>query len=457
MTISLRLFQNWGMSVQDEEAKKGYQEFEERFAKFQEQQTEDGKIKIAKLDEEFPLQDRILAIERMKAEKRFKKELEELEKYEFSSNINQNAIHIPNIKIPSATDFLKLEFGDTDWLIQDLIPSGGSGIIVAKRESFKTWLALYLSKCVSQGLPLWDIFSTSKSKVLYITNDDPARSFQKRLGLFHFDNYFFIYHPALPDFSIEQSNGSFEAAMSLVAEEKIGLVVVDILRNTHDKDSNTDKDSKLVIGKFKELRRGNQNLSLIFLIHPSKEHLIEKRFGSRQSEEAVGSYYWEAAVDTVISLSKTTEGDLDQVVINITKNKQSEKKIKPFIGIRRRDEGPVEFIYEEKIPDKLKIAQAKEYIIRILTEKERLRQEIIDFCVADQICGDRTAEEALKELFEERQVDHGKTKPHLYWLIQNQPDNEDSANRNSIYDLRNAESPTLPPQIGFTYTEETND
>lgn len=360
------------------------------------------------------------------------------------------------IIIPTAPDFLKLEFGDTDWLVQDLIPVGGSGIIVAKRESFKTWLALYLSQCVTQGLPFWDKFSTHKNKVLYITNDDPTRSFQKRLEIFHFDDKFFIYHPNLPNFSIEQGNGSFESVKRLVTEEKIGLVIVDILRNTHNKDSNTDKDSKLVLDKFKDLREENLNLVLIFLMHPSKEQPLEKRFNRRQSEEAVGSYYWEAAVDTVLSLTKTTEDDVDQVIICVTKNKQSEKKIKQFIGIQRKGEGSVEFIYEEKIPDKLKVAQAKEYIPQILSEKNYTRKEIIDLCIANHICSSRTVEQALKELHLVGEVTHTDSKPHIYSLVKDQAQ-EDSANRNTIYDLRNAELQIKPNQTELSYIEEDDE
>jgi hypothetical protein len=359
------------------------------------------------------------------------------------------------IVIPNALEFLKQEFGDTDWLVEGLIPVGGSGIIVAKRESYKTWLALYTAYCITKGLPLWDKFFTNKNKVLYITNDDPPRNFQKRLDTFSFDDSFFVYHQALPSFSIEQVNGSFEAVKKIIKQEGIGVLIVDILRNTHNKDSNTDKDAKLVFDEYKKLREANPSLVLLFLIHPSKEQQLEKRFGKRQSEEAVGSYYWEASVDTVLSLTKTTEDDVDQIVITVTKNKQSEKKIKPFIGIQRKGEGKIEFIYEEKIPDKLKVAEAKEYIQQILSEKTYYRKEIIDLCVADQICKSRTAEQALKELNDEERVTHTESKPHVYSLVAQSQSINDSANRNTNNDLRNAE-PGLT-QTELSYQEEVSD
>lgn len=357
-----------------------------------------------------------------------------------------------DIKIPSASEFLKEEFGSTDWLIENLIPAGGSAIIVAKRESFKTWLALYLSNCITKGLSLWNKIPTHKDKVLYITNDDPSRNFQKRLSIFNFDNSFFVYHAGLTPFTIEQANGSFEAVKKLVSEVNIGLVIVDILRNTHNKDSNTDKEAKLVFDKYKELREGNPNLSFIFLIHPSKEQALEKKFGKRQSEEAVGSYYWEAAVDTVISLTKTVdELQSDLVQITVTKNKQSDKKIKPFIGVRRKVDSPIEFIYEEVIPEKLKLETAKDQLLQFLEEKEKARRdEIIDFLVATNVCSKRTAEQAISICQKEGNVSHTQSKPYFYYLSENIPQ---TANSNNNYGI--AES-SKQLQINETPKKEPN-
>lgn len=339
--------------------------------------------------------------------------------------------------IPTALEFQAEDFGGIRWLIEDLIPLAGTAIIVAKRASYKTWLSLYISYCVSKGLLLWDKISTSKSKVLYISNDDPSPSFQTRLSIFDFNEDVYFYHRNLPDFSIDQKNGSFPSVKSLIKSQGIGLVIVDILRNTHNKDSNSDKEAKEVFDKYKTLRIDNPNLVIIFIIHPSKEQSIEKRFGKRQTEEAVGSYYWEASVDTVISLTKTSEDDgTEQVAISVTKNKQSDKTIKPFVGVTRKSGGSVEFIYEEKIPDKLKIEQAKEYILGLLSQKNYLRQELIDLAVDAGICGERLVDQALRELNKEELVIHTTSKPHIYSLAKE--NSEDFASRNDIYDLQNA-------------------
>lgn len=331
--------------------------------------------------------------------------------------IHDNKVEL-SIKIPTATEFLDQEFGDIEWLIEDLVPVSGTAAIVAKRESFKTWLAIYIASCVTSGQPLWGKFKTNKSNVLYVASDDPPGSFRKRLNQFAFGDSLFIYHRDLPNFSIDQQNGSFQSVKTLIKEKNIGVIIIDILRNTHNRDSNTDKDAKFVFDKYKELRENNPKLVIIFIIHPSKENPLERRFARRQVEEAVGSYYWEASVDTVLSLTKAIDEQFaDIVLIAVTKNKQSEKKIKPFVGIRRKLDGVVEFIYEEKVPEKLKVDEAKEAISTLLEKDNLKRQEILDQLVANGVCSERTGETALSELVEEGKITHTETKPHVYSLV----------------------------------------
>lgn len=332
---------------------------------------------------------------------------------ESSKNITSDLIHIPN-----AIEFMNQDFGEIDWVVKNLIPVGGKAVIVAKRESYKTWEALYIAERVSHGDMLWDTLETQKGKVLYITNDDPTKSFQKRLANFSFDENFFIYYPSLPVFTIEGDGKSFKSVEDLVEKEQISLVIIDILRNVHNKDSNTDKDAKMVLAKLDELRLANPQLSFIFVIHPSKENPFEKNYKKRNAEEAVGSYYWEAAVDTVISLIKTSDGELtDTVKIEVTKNKQSDKKIKPFIGIRRKNDGPIEFINEEFIPDKTKLDDAVEAIpVFVKEHKGTGRNDILEYLVNGEICAKRTAEDALTVCQQKGLIKHTSSRPHAYFI-----------------------------------------
>jgi len=358
------------------------------------------------------------------------------------------------IKIPNVSEFTKQDFGTTAWQVDGVIPYGGSVIIVAKRESYKTWFALYLASCISKGEMLWNTFGTKQDKILYISNDDPARNFQSRLVNFDFDNAFFVYHSSLPPFSVDQDDdSSFLAVKNLIKQEKINVLIIDILRNTHNKDSNSDKEAKQVFDKYKEFRQENQNLVFVFLIHPSKEQAFEKKFSKRQTEEAIGSYYWEASVDTVLSLTKSTDDNLtDSVVFHVTKNKQSDKKIKPFVGIRRKHESQVEFIYEESIPDKLKIEEAKEFILNLLATDTYNRQGIITVLKDNNICGSRITEEALKQLNDANLVTHTTKKPHIYSLSTALDDNSALRNTNNI--LRTAESSDDVEQLIEDFEED---
>ena len=78
---------------------------------------------------------------------------------------------------------------------------------------------------------------------------------------------------------------------------------------------------------------------------------------------------------------------------------------------------------------------------------------MIDLTVTAGICSSRLVEDALTELNNEKRIIHTTTKPHIYSLPNNEPI-EDSADRNTIYDLRNAESPT---QAGLNFEEESDE
>lgn len=343
---------------------------------------------------------------------------------------------LPDIHIPNATEFINQDFGKVGWVIENVLPIEGSLFIVARRGSYKTWLALHISKCITEGLPVFGKFKAEKNSVLYIANDDPVHNFKDRVLTFEFNDQFYIYHGHLPRFSIEGTSGGFEAVKKQISNQNIGVVVVDLLRHTHDRDSNTDKDTKFVFDKFKELREANPSLALIFLSHPTKEHDYERRFGGRKQEEAVGSYLWEGAVDTVISLTKKEDGFSDSVIVTFTKNKQSAKKIIPFVGIKREVDELPEYVYEEATVGLLKSDEAEKFILDSLAKGDIERQVIINGLKTGSICSERTASDILQKLVSEGKISHTISKPHIYRLAQS----NDSANGNSLYMLQDAES-----------------
>ena len=61
----------------------------------------------------------------------------------------------------------------------ELIPEG-LHILAGAPKIGKSWLALWLCLCISQGQPLWN-FATTQGEVLYLSLEDSFQRIQTRL------------------------------------------------------------------------------------------------------------------------------------------------------------------------------------------------------------------------------------------------------------------------------------
>ena len=79
----------------------------------------------------------------------------------------------------TAEDLQNRTYDPTSFLVDELIPEG-LHILAGAPKIGKSWLALWLCLCVSQGQPLWN-FTTVQGEVLYLSLEDSFRRIQTRL------------------------------------------------------------------------------------------------------------------------------------------------------------------------------------------------------------------------------------------------------------------------------------
>ena len=79
----------------------------------------------------------------------------------------------------TAEDLQNRTYEPTPFLVDELIPEG-LHILAGAPKIGKSWLALWLCLCVSQGQPLWN-FATTQGEVLYLSLEDSFRRIQTRL------------------------------------------------------------------------------------------------------------------------------------------------------------------------------------------------------------------------------------------------------------------------------------
>ena len=79
----------------------------------------------------------------------------------------------------NAEDLQNRTYEPTHFLVDELIPDG-LHILAGAPKIGKSWLALWLCLCVSQGQSLWG-FATAQGEVLYLSLEDSFQRIQTRL------------------------------------------------------------------------------------------------------------------------------------------------------------------------------------------------------------------------------------------------------------------------------------
>ena len=79
----------------------------------------------------------------------------------------------------NAEDLQNRTYEPTPFLVDELIPEG-LHILAGAPKIGKSWLALWLCLCVSQGQPL-GYFATTQGEVLYLSLEDSFQRIQTRL------------------------------------------------------------------------------------------------------------------------------------------------------------------------------------------------------------------------------------------------------------------------------------
>ena len=137
------------------------------------------------------------------------------------------------------------------FVVDDLLPQG-LHLLAGAPKIGKSWLALWLCLCVSQGQPLWN-FAVTQGEVLYLSLEDSFQRIQTRLFDLTEDApptlHFAIMADALKH-GLEQQIEQF-----LTEHSDIKLVVIDTLQRVRSAggDSNLYANDYQDVGLLKQL------------------------------------------------------------------------------------------------------------------------------------------------------------------------------------------------------------
>ena len=155
------------------------------------------------------------------------------------------------------------------FVVDDLLPQG-LHLLAGAPKIGKSWLALWLCLCISQGQPLWN-FATTQGEVLYLSLEDSFQRIQTRLFDLTEDAPSTLHFAIMADtlkHGLEQQIEQF-----LMEHPTTKLVVIDTLQRVRGtgSDSNLYANDYQDIGLLKKLA-DNQHIAILLIHHLRKLH-----------------------------------------------------------------------------------------------------------------------------------------------------------------------------------------
>ena len=170
----------------------------------------------------------------------------------------------------TAEDLQNRTYDPTPFLVDELIPEG-LHILAGAPKIGKSWLALWLCLCVSQGQPLWN-FATTQGEALYLSLEDSFQRIQTRLFDLTEDAPPTLHFAIMADtlkHGLEQQIEQF-----LTEHSDTKLVVIDTLQ--HVRSAGSDSNNLYAndyhdIGILKQLA-DRRHIAILLIHHLRKLH-----------------------------------------------------------------------------------------------------------------------------------------------------------------------------------------
>ena len=218
---------------------------------------------------------------------------------------------------------LRTAYSPTTWIVDQILPLGGVGLIAGQPGIGKTWLSLDLAYAVAAGEKWIQNFPCRKAKVLVILGEEDSNSLVERLDLIY-DGRGFTYDQGdtLPvEFLVQQPVRILddESLLDSQLEETVrdfqpGLVIIDPMRRVHGTDENDSGAMSALFAAFRQLAAIPESTCAILVVH----HLRKRSEFDEGLDRLRGSSDIAASVDSVLEVS----GDFDTLKIRHAKSKR---------------------------------------------------------------------------------------------------------------------------------------
>lgn len=273
-------------------------------------------------------------------------------------------------KLRLVAEILQEDFGEDEWLVDNLIPISGIVALSGNPGEFKTWLTIHIAASVAKGVSVFGKFPSRQRSVLVIDEENQLRHIKKRLQLMNISSDMLIYYLSFENFRADDSQ-NIEFILSIIKEKHISLVIIDSLVRVHRQQEN---DAGQMASVFRGLQKFTQAEAAILFTHHHRKQMGYYS-SANPAQNLRGSSDILAVVDGHISVEKKHGEDI--LILRQNKARQSEL-VEPFeVNIVKDENGPRNFEYKGQHDEKKKKAEeAAEAIVAILRDGIKSRQEL---------------------------------------------------------------------------------
>ncbi len=298
----------------------------------------------------------------------------------------------------SLTELLSMDFPESKWVVEGIVPHEGITILSGAPASYKTWLLLRMAMDIANGKMLFGQFACQQANVLIIDEENHLRLLQERLGLLGAS-------PDLPIFFLSQKGflvskkGLVEKVLKICQEKNISVIFIDSLVRINNAEEN---DASQMSEVFRCIRQLCQRKKTVVITHHERK---EGNIKISAQNRLRGSSDISAAVDAHIAV-KRDRNDRSKILIEQAKLRGG-KEMEPFEVALQENENEVEFCYLGPHSEDIgKKEAAKDIILLVLNEeKEGLsRSEICKLVKETEGIGWKNTKGAIDELIREASV-----------------------------------------------------
>gem|GEM_PF-2130643 len=219
------------------------------------------------------------------------------------------------IKLIYDKDLKSMQIEPIEWIIENLIPKNSIVLLGGKRATLKSCLSLYFTYCISNGKPVFNKFSTSKLKVLYVDEENgipilKERSEKIKAGLEINEGCNNVAFVCFSGLKLDNKN-NIESLKSTIIEFKPDLIIIDSFRRIFRFDENdAGETSNIFIDVLRPIIN-EFNLSWLILHHLRKGN----QFGVKDDlDEFRGSSDLVNFADVVL-MTERPKGSVDKLTL----------------------------------------------------------------------------------------------------------------------------------------------